>query len=335
VLEKVGEAAGMAGAKWVTCRGFTDTIFPSAPIDLSPVVAARTGMIGLEELDKDATLRVSLLDETPQLGEYRSVAWIVRTAEEFGGRENLIAKGKDFRQAMFVIGPRPGRLLWRLADAERSHSLKTDVPPADIRPQVVADVKTAKAFVLATRAAKALAESAGSDPAKLEDLSKAAKHMVTDSGPLTRRQWDRESGRLFPSYVPGVGINPSVLEAAFAGLESSAAATQPAGQEATGVQVVPVPRQKEVVLLCRTAHRPATEEDFEAWRPLVSAILMSQRANWEQVAWFSWSIKRPGQPEIGIASRVGFEPVRRDLEEPAEGTGEAPGPIEDVDSEVD
>ena len=51
----------------------------------------------------------------------------------------LIEPGGDFRQTMYVVGPRQGRLLWRLVSAEGEHAPRQLTP--EIRDQVVRDLK--------------------------------------------------------------------------------------------------------------------------------------------------------------------------------------------------
>lgn len=289
VLDKAAAAVKFPPIEWVTCQGFRQTVFPSKPVNLTPVSAGRTGLVALRELNRDDVLRWA------QTGEEQrglNLAAVVATAQEFRRSESqaspLITTGKDFRRAMYVTGARSGRMLWRLMAAVKTHSPKTITP--EIRKKIIEDFKTQQAYEKALAAAKKmlaeldeLEKAAGEEAkpdkpaenrsdknnddkqqAELSQLAKLAEKsdlIVVMSGPITRKQvgMDLLENRTTISYpyVLGVGVNPSFVEEALALVPSDP--NRPTGRPGA---VIELRRSKKVMLIQRVGYRPATEPGF-------------------------------------------------------------------------
>ena len=279
---------------WITCRAFPDAIFPVTPVNLAPVSAGTTGMIGFKELQEHDV--VGSASRTAKAARREDLlGWIVSTAKEFQGpRPRMspqIAVGADFRQAMYVSGRRNGRLLWRLLAAERAHT--PEAMDEAIRARVVKDLKIKNAFDLAQDAArKMLADlQAGKD---LSELAKAAKAEVTRTEPFARKTFVPYFGQVFWSRVEGVGMDSTFIAKAF---ELAPADPEPPHDDRPAA-VVPLARRRKAFLIRRVGYEPLTREAFDATGLYRTAmILASQRQRREVQAWFA---------AANVIRRVGF-----------------------------
>jgi len=280
---------------WITCRAFPDAIFPTAPVNLAPVSAGTTGMIGFKELQEHDVLGSA--SRTAQAARREDLlAWIVSTATQFQGPRPRISPqievGGDFRQAMYVSGKRTGRLLWRLLAAERAHT--PEAMDDAIRAQVVKDLKIKDAFDLARDAArKMLADlQAGKD---LPALAKAAKVEVTRTAPFARKTFIPYIGQVFWSRVEGVGMDSAFIAKAF---ELAPADPEPPHDDRPAA-VVPLARRRNVFLIRRIGYEPMTQDAFRAGLYRTAMILASRRQRREVQAWFALA---------NVVRRVGFTP---------------------------
>ena len=331
VLAKLAEDVKLPAVEWVTCRGFPNTIFPRKPVNLVPILAGQSGLISLEALATDEILGEARAGANPR--ESMLLTVIVNGVKEFEkpGAEAtpLIATGKDFSQAMYVGGPRGGRLLWRLMDAKPSETPQTITEP--IRKQIIADIKTMHGYDQALAAAEEmLAElrGAATRPASeqdegdvLEKLAEARKLKVLQTGPFARKivtldmMTQAMSSR--PSPVIGIGPDPAFLTEAFELVPADPA--KPATDRPAAV--VARPRQREVVLIQRTGYTPVTTSQFQDMRipaqlqirgmtyqqvpiPLLE-VLRQRRMLRDLMTWFVLRGTQQGQT-IGIESRTGF-----------------------------
>ena len=264
-LEHVGKQAKCPPIKWVTCDGMDGVLFASEPVNLVPISAGRTGMVGFDEVHRHELLGRTGLESgaKPDAGGAgtQSLLLIAVTAEVFqppGRRhEPLIKPGGDFDRAMYVFGDRKGRLLWRLVEAEADHS-PTHLT-TEIRKQVVGDLKTVSGFKKALAAAETMKVELAKPGADLEKAASEKKLDFSKTEPLARKTMQYRTWRIFPSYVPGVGTDQQFIEQAF-----TLVPTDPdePGTKKPAV-VIPLRRRRKVMLVQRIGYEPVLEADFE------------------------------------------------------------------------
>jgi len=320
-LKRIGKQAKCPPIKWVTCDGMGEAIFASEPVNLVPISAGRTGMTGFVEIYRHELLgRAGLKSGTGPGGQ--SLLSIAVTAEVFqpAGRKHapLIKPGGDFDRVMYVSGPRKGRLLWRLVQAQAAHA-PTHLDE-EIREQVVGDLKTVAGFKKALTAAEAMKVELEKPDGDLEKLAKADKREVARTELFSRKTLDTQSGKVFFFRIPDIGQDKQFIASAFRLIPSD---PDEPGDEKPAT-VIPLRRQAKVMLVRRIGYEPVAEADFEGLvvgRTIVEAprqdeegkitmgyairnvtldeVLMYRR--WEQTArtWFS------GQ---SVIKRVNFRP---------------------------
>jgi len=292
-LARIGKTAGYPRLKWVTCEGLGEAIFPVEPVNLVPVTAGTTGMISLADLRDDALLGSATVDAA---GRGHTLAAVARTAKEFQGPRPritpLIEVGADFRQPMFVSGVRRGRLLWRLLAAEPVHEPKELT--AEIRAQVVKDLKLVRGFEAALKAAEDMRARIGPEADALKKLAEAQGREFFQTEPFPRLTIVQ--GRTEIPRVPGVGRDREFIRAAFELVPENP--DGPHGDRPT--KVVALYRQRKVVLIQRIGYEPALAQEFENLGVLMLApLLTGQRVQQEALTWFRGD---------NIVRRVGYKP---------------------------
>ncbi len=260
-LDRIGEQAKCPPIKWVTCDGMDGVIFASEPVNLVPVSAGRTGMVGFEEVYRHELLgQAGLKSEAGPGGQ--SLLSIAATAEVFqpAGQKHvpLIKPGGDFDHTMYVSGPRKGRLLWRLVNAEAANAPQH--LDQEIRKQVIGDLKTVAGFNKALAVAedmKVELEKPDGDLKKLADAN-AKKLDFNETEPFSRKTLDIRSGQISFSSIPDIGQDKQFIESAFTLVPPDP--NEPGAEKPA--MVIPLRRQGKVMLVQRIGYEPATEANF-------------------------------------------------------------------------
>ena len=278
-LEKLRVQLKLPKINWVRCDRLEGAVFPAGPVDLVPVSASRTGPATFQELASDELLGAA---RTARSGG-TSLMGVLATAEPFQGPEArhtpLIEVGGDFREALYVEGDRSGRLLVRLLEAVPEHDPR-DLTPA-IRRQVVEDIRLAEAFAKARRAAREMLKQvqAGKD---LKKLAQSHNRPYTETRFFSRKQ--AFYGRLMPSYVDGVGINPTFLDKAFKLVPADPDHWTDPGP----ADIVSLPRARKVLLIRRIGYEPPTEQEFQTLGLYLTAPMIAYQRQFRSMqAWFN------------------------------------------------
>ncbi len=301
-LKRIGKQAKCPPIKWATCDGMDGVLFASEPVNLVPISAGRTGMVGFAEVYRHELLgRAGLKSSAgPDAGRpgAQSLLAIAATAEVFqppGRRhEPLIKPGDDFDRTTYVSGPLRGRLLWRLVRAEADHAplRLTD----EIRKQVVGDLKTVFGFKKALAAAEAMKAELEKSDVDLEKLADNKKLNFSKTAPFARKTMQYQTGRIFWTNVLDVGADKQFIESAFA--------LVPADPDEPGddkpAAVIPLRRQRKVMLIQRIEYEPVTTAVFDEWGSYIAGMtLVRRRWEWTAAVWFS---------SQSVAERVNYRP---------------------------
>jgi len=297
-LELIGNQIGLPSFKWVCCDGFPDVIFPLEPINLFPISSGRSGLVSFEEIAKDEILGHSYIKSQYPSKPGGDIISIASTAKVFPSRRPnqvpLIEIGADYGLAMYVIDHKRGRLLWRLIDAQPSHT--PEQLTADIRREVIRDIKIVHGFKKALKTAKELAAKINKGETTLEKIANSYKKSILNTGFFSRKRFDSAFERIVWSYVPEVGVNVHFIEKAFSLVPDDP--DKPATDKPA--TVVELYRQHKVMLIQRIGYEPAKKEDFDqVGASLVASLTMMTRWR-EQV--FQWFLAE------NVAKRVGFIP---------------------------
>lgn len=333
VLEALAEQAKLPKIQWVSAAGLENVLFAGAPVNLVPVTAGRTGLVDLRTLWTDPLLAAASLSDRPR-SRVEVLPGIVETAGAFQADKErstgMIDPGQDFRQAMFVAGRHEGRLLWRLVAAEPAHD--PQALTEEVRKDVVRDIHIAKAFAKAQQEARRMLEQvrAGADP---EALAQQQKLSYTKTQPFARKRltMSQTSVDMIWQDVPGVGVSPTFMEQAFA--LASPAASRPASLAASGAtrttasasapavaaDVVSLPRQRKVVLIKKLDFQPATREDQQQNRFIVTSILRNQQNAQALESWFNGE---------RIMERTQFKPAKAKDQQPSRRREPEPEPAD-------
>ena len=258
-LDRIGAEIKCPAIKWVTCDGVADAIFASEPVNMVPVSAGRTGMVGLIDIYKDEILgNAELKSQANQNGQ--SLLQIAATAEVFqpeGARlAPLIQKGADFDRVMYVSGPKQGRLLWRLVNAEKARAPET--MDQQTRRQVIKDLKTIVGFNKAIAAAEAMKSELEKPVVDLKKLAEKKKLDFSETKMFARKMLDTRTGQIVTSNLPDIGQDDDFIKQAFMLVPSDP--DNPGILQPT--MVIPLRRQKKVLLVRRTGYEPVTKADF-------------------------------------------------------------------------
>lgn len=288
VLAAISAQLKIPAIKWVACATLDGVIFPSEPVNLVPVRAGSTGLADYPTLQKDPLLSTACQSPDQRGETVLSLAENVFVPPE--KRKIEIKTGEDFPQAMFVVGDRPGRLIWRLDKYETAHSPEKLTP--EIRGQVVKDLKLKAALEAAQKAAEdmqAKLDKAG--PAgDLEKLATANKREYFATAPFPRRAM--YLGQIYPVNVDflikpspeekerksekpketRIGVSPLFTEKAFSLAPKNIEPPYP-DKPST---VVALPRQEKVLLVQRLDFVPATGEEFAKQGVEVAAMALGQ-----------------------------------------------------------
>jgi len=327
-----------AKLRWAMCERFDGVLFPvDGPegMKLFPLSAGDTGLVDFGELAENPLLRGSRTSSVR--GRGRTLAMIARCAEPLERTEQMdvMIQTAQAGPRMYVHGARPGRLLWKLAEAVGSHVPKkmTDA----IRTRVADDLKLQAAFDLAVRRAEELGAvaarvglSAAAKGAKRETrltglFSRKTLLLRSRWGPLDalhgslsaeekvigaqqivlrgRRQGVELTPELLWSGVADLSLPTDALRrrfvtAAFAVAPKNVEPPYPTSPPATAV--VPVESDRSVVVIERADFRPLLADEYGAQGRLILArYLTVLRARQASALWFRYD---------NVARRVGYKP---------------------------
>lgn len=285
-LESIEKQLKLPHIKWVTCEGFTDVIFPRHPVNLVPISSGRTGLVSFETIARDEILGNSYLARKAERfgnpgGDLLSIAATARVFPATNSHHAPIEIGSDYGQAMYVVGPKQGRLLWRLLAAEPSHTPAQLT--AEIRREVIRDIKIAYGFKKALKTARTLKAEIDKTAITLDKVASAKKKTVMKTGFFTRKTFQSATGRISWSYVPGVGVNRYFIEKAFSLAPRNP--DEPVGDKPTAV--VELYHQHEVMLIQMIGYEPVTKALFDqVGARLVTSLTMLTRWRQQVVNWF-------------------------------------------------
>ena len=273
--------------EWATCEGTGRVLF------------AVGGRAGLEffpiSVDQTDPLDARQVADHPVLGNSftavrrgQPLAEVAFRAQSLvaGTRTSPLIKVGEDGPRMQVSGDRPGRLIWRLIDAEPGHD--PEQPTPRILNQIVDDLTLIRAMAMAADRARQI--EAEAKKVGLEAAAKQAGMQTTVTGMTTREQlawaipvriaWCEVSGLEMPTEP----LRAYLLEKAFSLAPENVEPPYPADPPA--VTVISLPARKEVVVLQRVDYRPAVSAEFEKpaegqmGRAEIAAFLQNTRL-WE------------------------------------------------------
>jgi hypothetical protein len=290
-LSEVCRQAKWPQLEWRRCQGMGNVLFSAEVdgqgIDFFPVQADATGLLTFRELAQHDILGRCVASQT---GEGVVLAQAAFTAKGLApADQQSILKEGDQGQPMHVFMLEPGRLLWRLAKVAPAH-----VPQqmtAELRDQVVRDLKLAQAMAPAGQKAESLR-----DAAELIGLTKAVENDANASGV------DREvlTTGLFPRRQPNmsfsdVAVLPELddpqLDEYFVrqAFELSSQSFNAATARRLPVKIIPLPARTELLVIERIGYEPATRAQFEMGRRELERLMLIQRETFLQFAWFNYN----------------------------------------------
>jgi len=299
-LAKVSQQAkwppeGRPALRWVRCEGFPNVLFCASDdpngIDLFPVTAGQTGPMTLQELSEHPILGYATVN--PAGGA--SLPQVAFTAEGLAANQQqkpLVAVGKAGPR-MYVMGDKPGRLLWRLEAALPARSAMDPNESPELRQRVVRDVKLADAFAKAVEDAGKL-KRAGQEIG-FDTILSARKLEAVETDFFARR-----TERMGLPDVPQLGLDSQQLMAyaipkLFAlvpGKDENLAKPKPA------LGVVPIPIEADVLVVERIGYKPVLLPEYNGFGRIGVAQMIHQGTRQQlELAWFDVRT---------IMKRVGF-----------------------------
>jgi len=312
---------------WARCTMLGDAIFPAGGVEFLPVVATQTPLLDVPQLQRDPVLGSAFT--APQDGQ--PLLYLAFGTRVLNPRGSGLELGREGPR-MYVLGARPGRLLWRLLDAKPSMALEPveDVSQLDeqVRKKVVEDLKLQQAFELASlKARQILAEARKATD--LVDVAKKAGYEAWDTKFFARKmrvspqeqliKLAQLMGKMTPQIymqivlsrphmftwtrlqdldLPGEEANRQFITEVFKLVPEDVEPPYPAGPGP--MAVVPVPAARQVFVVQRIGYRPAVlgrfehaENDKPAGRDELIYQLTQVRRYEAMVVWFSFDeIKR-------------------------------------------
>ncbi len=298
-LEQIGKEAKFPPIKWVTCAGMKDVLFASEPINLAPVSAGRTGMVGFEEISRHKLLGLAGPKSADRTGRQNLLS-IVATAKEFQppGKKHdaMIETGSDYDRTMYIPGPEEGRILWRLVKAEASHA--PEYLSGDIRKQVIKDLGIVAGFKKATTLAETMKSELEKSGGDLEKPAQKKKLNFSETKMFSRNTIDFRTLHVFLSYVSDVGTDRGFIKQAFTLVPSDP--DNPGSDQP--LAVIPLRRQRKVMLVQRIGYEPLTSAMFDGWGTYMAGMALV-RQRWERTVavWFAYN---------SVAKRVNYRPEK-------------------------
>ncbi len=292
-LRQIGQQAKWpesGSIQWAMCEGLAGVLFPvDEKWDLFPIKVQHSGLLAGNELAAEPIISASF---TPAGQPLLQMAFLADAFVKTPRATALVRVNED-APPMVVAGQRPGRLLWRLTQAtpDQAPEKITD----DLREQIVADIKSRKAFLKAMERAKELLEAAKKDG--LEATAKSADLETITTGWFPRQVEVSPQEQLLLAAMERGGITADVFQQAMLqapaglGLPSIEGIELPLGtlrqrfietafslvpkdvqpkpgetpypEEPYALTAIDIPHRKEVLLLQRADFAPAVAGEYE------------------------------------------------------------------------
>jgi len=288
-LEKVSQQAKWPPAergklRWATCEGFGGVLFSvgdaSGGVDFFPVQVAQTDLMTIDELGKDPVLGYASANPAGGMG-LPKIVFSAKGLSTEPGEKPQIEVGKAGPR-MYILGDKPGRLLWRLVEALPARSpMGMDEAPG-LRQKVVDELKLTEAFKKAVEDGQKLKK--GGEDVGLDLISGARKMELTTTGFFPRQTVEMQ----LPN-VPEFGLGTPELRAyaitqAFT-LVPDKPNPPPGGKPA--IAVAPMPIEAEVLVMERVGYRPVVRPEYEEYGRIATAQLLHQGVQRQlEAAWF-------------------------------------------------
>jgi len=317
--EATDEPADTAPARtirWCSLRGMDNVLFACNDDDLNtfPLKANQTpGPQALERIRVWPDLRLAYTAATEQS---RSLVDEVRLAKPFTkpGEEpatGALEVGQDgpMMYLLMSIGygqNRPiGRMFWRLAAAQPTHSLTDEEFENDIltHQQVVHDWKMIRGFEQAKTRAELLADLAARDG--LSAAAQATQNTVEPTGLFGRIEMAPYTGQARMASIPGVQMPAVMATELHQRILDQAFALAPTGEPpypAKGaVGIIEIQPGHVVVVAERAWFSPGTEGEFQAERARLATDYMQSTLRWS-AAWFHYDeiVRRTGYEAAAV-----------------------------------
>jgi len=308
-LDEICRQVKLPKLHWATCPAFKDAIFSVANaggIDFFPIQVAQTGLMDAAEMLNDKVLGECYTSAESPLAD------IVFAAQPFGRAGSGGMKEGDDGPRMVVVGPRAGRLLWRLVQAKPQHAPLTRDEVPGLVDKIKTDLRTRAAFNLAAEKAGKLNEQAAQKglaaAAKGVDLKTAQTGLFTRRfeilpqqryeilAKLTGRGLSLIRQAMLPPFdyplsdVPGLELPSSptrqaFMDAAFALAPENVEPPYPQSSPATGVVQLPFTRQ--AVVMERIGYQPAVISQYLRAKPLLAVKLEFNTIWRHRMLWFN------------------------------------------------
>jgi hypothetical protein len=309
-LAQIAQQLDWPAVRWAKCKGVSDTIFSVRYEDASgsekgleffPLLYRETPLMDPWEVRDDPVLGPASTSPVGQQG--RPLGDIAFTARELdlGGQRRPIQEGQD-GPLMFVRGPRPGRLLWQLVQADPAHAPETVTD--EIRQQVISDLKIKAAF----EQAKALAAKV-TTPADLDAF--VQEHELKDHDLKTDwfarmeiamaffRRYYRATD-LVALGIPVPAVAPALRTEFLAKAFSLAPddPDKPYPRESQKALMVPLPASRVVTLIQRIDYQPPKLAQYIRVRASIIAELTGGKEQLGRGRWFT---------QEHVLARTGFK----------------------------
>ncbi|GAG33634.1 unnamed protein product, partial [marine sediment metagenome] len=192
-LRRIGKQIAWPPLEWAMCRGLEGVLFSVGGVDFFPISLGRCPLSDIMQLADDEILGSSVTAAGQPLW---NIAFRADVFAPDRRTPSLIKVGEDGPR-MYVTGPRPGRLLWRLEEAVPAH-----VPQQlteKLRREVVEDLKIEAALALALKRAEQIASAASADG--LAAVAEGRKLQTSLTGLFTRRRIISPSRQLMSAML--------------------------------------------------------------------------------------------------------------------------------------
>jgi hypothetical protein len=308
-LEEISRQLKGPTLHWASCDGFKGVLFSvrqdGKGVEFFPLRPARTPLRTPQELLEDEVLSQACIN--PAGG--RTLLQTAFSAEELSEdpKAPSLVKVGQLGPRMYLRGEKPGRVIWRLAQAVPGHVPAALADQPDLRKQVVDDLKLQAAFQKALEEAEKLANAAKS--VGLETVAGARKKETLTTG-LFARRWMDMRRNIHWSEVPGLKLDTPeqqafVITKGFELMPQNVEPNAPEGPPAVGV--APLPVRAEALVMERIGFRPVVRPEYEKESLDLSQRLMERQQGILMQLWFHVKVirQRVGYPSKEDAASGG------------------------------
>ena len=287
VLQQIAAQVKWPQMEWAMCADFEKVLFPVSGVDFFPISVRTTGPLDESAFLSDPVLGAAFT--APKGGKpLAQIAFAAKELVEGPDAHSLVSAGQE-GPPMHVRGDTPGRLLWRLLEAEPAH--RPEKLTDEIAQQVGRDLKLQAAFKKAVQRAEELRKEAQSDG--LKAAAEKAKLTTSLTGLLARRDMQFNWSEIPEISLP-VAETAEMTERLRRNLIERVFSLAPADVEPPyagrpPVAVIPAPPVREVLVVERADFRPAVASEFEkGGRAFLAQYLTSFRMWQARANWFNW-----------------------------------------------